>query len=342
MGGAEDGDADAAVDEPVRHLLEVALGAAALGVVGVAPAEEGDVPCRGARRGQSSARTLPLSHLSVRVSGCLHRPGPRPWRADLRAVGAPAPGVPLRAARPGALLHRARRATRPLQVVAVRTTSTGQLMLDVGRRPRLLPAGVRGGGATYLALDADVGELAGHRRRSTCGTVIGSGMQLPFRDAAVDVCYSSNVLEHVAGPVADGRGDAAGHPARRPGLHQLHHWFGPWGGHETAPWHYLGGRRARRRYAGAARPRAQEQVRRVALRGHRSPTACAGRARQQARRRASHVLPRYNPWWSRWLLHVPGRARGGDVEPRARAAQAVTPGASRGFGWRLACCLRRC
>ena len=26
-------------------------------------------------------------------------------------------------------------------------------------------------------------------------------------------------------------------------------WFGPWGGHETAPWHFLGGMRARRRYA---------------------------------------------------------------------------------------------
>ncbi len=25
-------------------------------------------------------------------------------------------------------------------------------------------------------------------------------------------------------------------------------WFGPHGGHETSPWHYLGGGRARRRY----------------------------------------------------------------------------------------------
>jgi hypothetical protein len=26
-------------------------------------------------------------------------------------------------------------------------------------------------------------------------------------------------------------------------------WFGPWGGHETSPWHFLGGHRAARRYA---------------------------------------------------------------------------------------------
>lgn len=25
-------------------------------------------------------------------------------------------------------------------------------------------------------------------------------------------------------------------------------WLGPWGGHETSPWHYLGGERARRLY----------------------------------------------------------------------------------------------
>ena len=40
---AEDGDLAAALDQARRHLLQVALGAAALGIVGVAPAEEGDL-----------------------------------------------------------------------------------------------------------------------------------------------------------------------------------------------------------------------------------------------------------------------------------------------------------
>ncbi len=105
-------------------------------------------------------------------------------------------------------------------------------------------------GATYLALDADVGELSGLGRRSaSAGTVIGSGMALPFADASVDVCYSSNVLEHVAEPwrMADEMLRVT-----RPGgtvLLSFTTWYGPWGGHETSPWHFLGGRRARRRYA---------------------------------------------------------------------------------------------
>ncbi len=80
-------------------------------------------------------------------------------------------------------------------------------------------------------------------------------------------------------------------------------WFGPWGGHETAPWHFLGGRRARRRYAAAARTRAQEQVRRVAVRRDGADGLRWARTQQVAD--VVHVLPRYNPWWSRWLLRVP-------------------------------------
>ena len=38
-------------------------------------------------------------------------------------------------------------------------------------------------------------------------------------------------------------------------------WWSPWGGHETAPWHYLGGEYARRRYRPPDRPRAEEPVR---------------------------------------------------------------------------------
>ena len=74
-------------------------------------------------------------------------------------------------------------------------------------------------------------------------------MQLPFRDAAVDVCYSSNVLEHVPDPWR--MAEEMLRVTRPGGLVFLSYtdWYGPWGGHETAPWHYLGGRQARRRYA---------------------------------------------------------------------------------------------
>ena len=80
-------------------------------------------------------------------------------------------------------------------------------------------------------------------------------------------------------------------------------WWGPWGGHETAPWHYLGGRQARRRYAGATVTSPRTSSVSPSSRS-RSPTACAG-SRSQQDADVVHVLPRYNPWWSRWLLHVP-------------------------------------
>ena len=74
-------------------------------------------------------------------------------------------------------------------------------------------------------------------------------MQLPFRDGAVDVCYSSNVLEHVPDPWR--MADEMVRVTRPGGIVFVSYtvWYGPWGGHETAPWHYLGGARARRRYA---------------------------------------------------------------------------------------------
>ena len=100
-------------------------------------------------------------------------------------------------------------------------------------------------------------------------------------------------------------------------------WFGPWGGHETAPWHYLGGRRARRRYLRPARPRAQEQVRRVPVRRDRPRRPGLGPA--PARRRGrSTCCPRYHPRWARWLARVPVLRELRHLEPRHRGAQGVS------------------
>ena len=80
-------------------------------------------------------------------------------------------------------------------------------------------------------------------------------------------------------------------------------WFGPWGGHETAPWHYLGGLRARRRYARRhghePKNRFGESLFAVRVRdGLRW-------ARRQTEADVLDVVPRYNPRWARWLLRVP-------------------------------------
>ena len=179
---------------------------------------------------------------------------------------------------------------------------SGATMLDVGGGPGYFREAFEGAGAAYWALDADVGELSGQGSIAT-GTVIGDGMRLPFRDDAVDLCYSSNVLEHVAEPWR--MAEEMLRVTRPGGVAFISYtsWYGPWGGHETAPWHYLGGARARRRYA--------------AKHGHEPknkygeslfPVTVASGVRWARIQRHGEVLdvvPRYNPRWSRVLTRIP-------------------------------------
>ena len=81
-------------------------------------------------------------------------------------------------------------------------------------------------------------------------------------------------------------------------------WLSPWGGHETAPWHYLGGHRARRRYIkrNGAEPKNKY--------GESLFATSAGAARKWARAcpdaELIAALPRYHPWWAAWVARVPG------------------------------------
>ncbi len=178
----------------------------------------------------------------------------------------------------------------------------GAVLLDVGGGPGYFRDAFTGAGATYFALDSDVGELSGAGSIGV-GTVIGSGMALPFADDSVDICYSSNVLEHVPDPW---RMAAEMLRVTRPGgiaFISYTTWFGPWGGHETAPWHYLGGARARRRYAArhGHEPKNKYGESLFAV----SVAEGLRWAQSQDAAQVVHLLPRYNPWWSRWLLRVP-------------------------------------
>ena len=179
---------------------------------------------------------------------------------------------------------------------------TGARMLDVGGGPGYFRRAFEDAGATYFALDADAGELSGLGEIAP-RTVLGSGLQLPFADATFDVCYSSNVLEHVPDPWR--MADEMVRVTRPGGLVFISYtvWFGPWGGHETSPRHYLGGHRARRsytrRHGHEPKNRFGESLFAVTVR------AGLDWARRQTGADVVDVLPRYNPRAARWLTHVP-------------------------------------
>lgn len=178
----------------------------------------------------------------------------------------------------------------------------GATVLDVGGGPGYFADAFRGAGARYVGLEPDAGEMTA-RGGAEPGTLRASGEALPIRSGAVDVCYSSNVLEHVRSPWT-----MAAEMVRvtRPGgtvYLSFTPWLSPWGGHETAPWHYLGGRYARRRYVRThghePKNRYGESLFGVTV---RDGLAWAGR---QAAADVLDVIPRYHPRWATWVVHVP-------------------------------------
>ena len=179
----------------------------------------------------------------------------------------------------------------------------GARMLDVGGGPGYFRTAFEAAGATYVALDSDVGELSGSDLVAG-STVIGDGMRLPFRDDSFDVCYSSNVLEHVAQPWQ--MGAEMVRVTKPGGIVFLSYtvWWGPWGGHETSPWHYLGGTRARRRYQRRHRREPKNRFGESLF----AVTVADGLAwaRDQPLADVVAAHPRYNPTWSWWLLRIPG------------------------------------
>ncbi|MET0763596.1 MAG: methyltransferase domain-containing protein [Blastococcus sp.] len=179
----------------------------------------------------------------------------------------------------------------------------GATVLDVGGGPGYFADAFRGAGAVYVGLEPDAGEMAA-RGEPQPGTVRGSGEALPVRTAAVDVCYSSNVLEHVRSPW-----QMTSEMVRvtRPGgtvFLSFTPWWSPHGGHETGPWHYLGGDRARRRYR---RRNGQEPKNKF---GESLFRVSVGEALRWARTcpdvEVLATFPRYHPWWAAWTVRIPG------------------------------------
>ena len=134
--------------------------------------------------------------------------------------------------------------------------------------------------------------------------MLADGYWLPVRDGGADICFSSNVLEHVADPIG-----LIGEMIRvtRPGgliYLSFCNWYSPWGGHEMSPWHYLGPRFAERRYRQAAWPRAQAPGRQSrCTRVHIGPTLRLVRSLRGVE--IVDALPRYYPRWCRPVVRIP-------------------------------------
>jgi SAM-dependent methyltransferase len=128
--------------------------------------------------------------------------------------------------------------------------TAGCTVLDVGGGPGYFADAFAARGMRYVGVEPDPDEMHAAPRtvRGTGAFVRASGLALPFADASVDICLSSNVAEHVPRPWQLG---AEMLRVTRPGglvILSYTVWLGPFGGHETGLSHYLGGERAAARY----------------------------------------------------------------------------------------------
>ena len=178
-------------------------------------------------------------------------------------------------------------------------------VLDVGGGPGYFAAAFSAAGWRYIGVEPDPAEMHSAGRVATGGPgsfVRASGLALPFADGSVDVCLSSNVAEHVAQPWRLG---AEMLRVTRPGgLVVLSYtvWLGPFGGHETGLWHYLGGARAASRYTRRHGHPPKNNY------GSSLFAVSAADGLRWARSTGALVaaFPRYHPRWAWWLTSVPG------------------------------------
>jgi SAM-dependent methyltransferase len=175
-------------------------------------------------------------------------------------------------------------------------------VLDVGSGPGDLAEALRAVGARPVSLDLDWDEL--HcRPRSLAGAVQGDGRRLPFPTASFDLVCAVNVLEHLPDP--PGLLTEALRVCRPGGLVVATGtlWWSPWGGHETAPWHYLGGAWALRRYQ--ARSGRDPKNRFGSTLFPLSARHLLGWAEALPGVAGVEAFPRYWPRWTASLLRLP-------------------------------------
>jgi SAM-dependent methyltransferase len=179
----------------------------------------------------------------------------------------------------------------------------GARVVDVGGGAGYFAGAFRERGADCLLVEPDPAELNA-RGAPGPGSVIGDGYWLPLANGSVDIAFCCNVLEHVPDPA--GLIDEMIRVTRPGGLVYLSYtvWLGPWGGHETSPWHYLGGQYARRRYARRHGHEPKNVYGESMFPLRAGPVLAIARGRKDAD--IVEARPRYYPRWCRFLLALPG------------------------------------
>jgi SAM-dependent methyltransferase len=183
------------------------------------------------------------------------------------------------------------------------TSPAGRTVLDVGGGPGYFAAAFAAADLRYIGVEPDPTEVhAGPAATDGQTTYVrASGMALPFADASVDICVSSNVAEHVAQPWRLGREMLR--VTRPGGLAVLSYtvWLGPFGGHEMGLSHYLGGTRAAERYTRKHGHRPKNDY------GSSLFAVSVSDGLDWAASSGALVaaFPRYHPRWAWWMTGVP-------------------------------------
>jgi glycosyltransferase involved in cell wall biosynthesis/SAM-dependent methyltransferase len=180
----------------------------------------------------------------------------------------------------------------------------GARAVDIGGGPGYTSEALRKAGAHCLVADYSVDELGLHNRTPEFA-VQSDARALPLRDGSMRIVHSSNVLEHVPEwqrmlsemvRVLE--------PELGLGYLTFTNWYSPWGGHETSPYHYLGGQRAVQRYQRRYGRRPKNEFGVSLFRVDIREVVEWFTARDDVE--IAWLGPRYWPRWMSWLSRVNG------------------------------------
>jgi SAM-dependent methyltransferase len=179
----------------------------------------------------------------------------------------------------------------------------GSKVVDVGGGPGYFAAAFEDAGAESVFVEP-FWEALRERGGEIHHGIRADGLDLPFADGTFDVSHSSNVLEHVTDPRRFL--DEMVRVLRVGGVMFLAftNWFSPFGGHETSPWHYLGGERAVDHYQRKHGAIPQNRFGSTLFRLDIADVLPWVRARADAD--LVDMFPRYYPRWTKPLVAIPG------------------------------------